>query len=33
VPVVLSVAGTLITVLSFFSMEGERQMANAKAPR
>ena len=30
VPVVLSVAGTLITVLSFFSMEGERQMEQTR---
>jgi hypothetical protein len=30
VPVVLSVAGTLITILSFFSMEGERQMEQTR---
>lgn len=30
VPVVLSVAGTLITVLSYFSMEGERQMEQTR---
>ena len=29
-PVVLSVAGTLITILSFFSMEGERQMEQTR---
>jgi hypothetical protein len=30
VPVVLSVAGTLITILSYFSMEGERQMEQTR---
>ena len=30
VPVVLSVAGTLITVLSYFRMEGERQMEQTR---
>src|SRR6476659_5147454 len=30
VPVVLSVAGTLITILTFFSMEGERQMEQTR---
>ena len=30
VPVVLSVAGTMITILSFFSMEGERQMEQTR---
>jgi len=30
VPVVLSVAGTMITILSYFSMEGERQMEQTR---
>ena len=30
VPVVLSVAGTMITILTFFSMEGERQMEQTR---
>jgi len=30
VPVVLSVAGTLITILTYFSMEGERQMEQTR---
>jgi hypothetical protein len=30
VPVVLSVAGTIITILSYFSMEGERQMEQTR---
>jgi hypothetical protein len=30
VPLVLSVAGTLITILSYFSMEGERQMEQTR---
>jgi hypothetical protein len=30
VPIVLSVAGTLITILSYFSMEGERQMEQTR---
>lgn len=30
VPVVLSIAGTLITILSYFSMEGERQMEQTR---
>ena len=30
VPVVLSVAGTMITILSYFSAEGERQMEQAR---
>ena len=30
VPVILSVAGTLITILSYFSMEGERQMEQTR---
>jgi rRNA maturation protein Nop10 len=30
VPVVLSVAGTLITILTFFSMEGERRMEQTR---
>jgi zinc-ribbon domain len=30
VPVVLSVAGTMITILTYFSMEGERQMEQTR---
>ena len=30
VPVILSVAGTMITILTFFSMEGERQMEQTR---
>ena len=30
VPVVLSVAGTMITILSYFSMEAERQMEQTR---
>jgi hypothetical protein len=30
VPVVLSVAGTIITIMSYFSMEGERQMEQTR---
>jgi hypothetical protein len=30
VPIVLSVAGTMITILSYFSMEGERQMEQTR---
>jgi hypothetical protein len=30
VPVILSVAGTMITILSYFSMEGERQMEQTR---
>jgi hypothetical protein len=30
VPVVLSVVGTMITILTYFSMEGERQMEEAR---
>jgi hypothetical protein len=33
VPVVLSVAGTMITILSYFSMEGERQMEQTRKQR
>jgi hypothetical protein len=30
VPLVLSVAGTIITILSYFSMEGDRQMEQTR---
>ena len=30
VPVILSVAGTMITILTFFSMEGKRQMEQTR---